>query len=221
MIKTPLIVETASIITHSIIWLHGLGADGSDFASIVPELNLPKNLGIRFIFPHAPVRPVTLNGGYLMPAWFDIYSISERSQHDKIGLEQSEKFIHSLIENETNQGIATQNILLAGFSQGGTMALFTGLRYPKSLGGMIGLSTYLPPLEEVPLSPSTTNAQTPIFLCHGEADGIVPLQLGLNTYHNLKKHHFNVTWLTYPMQHTVCTAEIRDIAHWIIKQCST
>ena len=221
MMQEPIIIETSPQITHSIIWLHGLGADGHDFAPIVSELKLPKNLGIRFIFPHAPIRPVTLNGGIPMPAWFDIHAISERAPVDRAGILQTETVLHALMAEQIAQGIAADHLFLAGFSQGGAMALFTGLRYEKPLAGILGLSTFLPLSDQVLAHSDLKKKQTPVLLCHGEQDSIVSYALGLKTYQNLLQNELNVQWLSYAMPHTVCATEIGDIAKWLVKHCQT
>lgn len=201
----------------SIVWLHGLGADGNDFASLVPMLNLSPELSIRFVFPNAPHRPVTLNGGYVMPAWYDIYGLKGDSEEDEAGILHTEKMIADLLEQEQQAGINSNRIILAGFSQGGAMALFTALRYPKPLAGIMGLSTYLPLANQLLTTFSTENARTPIFLGHGELDDLVPVSWGQFSYESLKKLGHQVEWHAYPTNHSVASQEIVDIAHWIEK----
>lgn len=196
---------------RSIIWLHGLGADGNDFVPMAQELNLPEELGIRFVFPHAPIMPITLNGGYEMRAWYDISSTLLDTRIDTQGIARSMKEIEKLIVEEENRGIPTKNILLAGFSQGAAMALTTGLKYKKPLAGIIALSGYLPPDNDIP-QPSYP---LPIFIGHGTFDPIVPIQLGKKAATLLKDLHYDVTWQSYPMPHTVCLDEIKDISAWI------
>lgn len=200
----------------SIVWLHGLGADGHDFTSIVPQLNLP----LHFVFPHAPLKPVTINNGYVMRAWFDIYSMQINQRIDTIGIADSVKIVEQLIENEQRKGIPTEKIILGGFSQGSVIALMTGLSYSKKLGGIIGLSGYLPNAAQVLANKSQANQAIPVFLAHGTEDAIVPFILGKKTEAALKQHGIPVTWHDYPMPHSVCTQEIQDILNWLIKQIS-
>lgn len=198
---------------HTIIWLHGLGADGNDFAPIVPELHLPAALGVRFIFPHAPIRPVTINNGYEMRAWYDIASLAIAGQVDHAGIAESNAFVHDLIEKEVARGISTENIMLAGFSQGAVIALTTGLTYPERLGGIMALSGYLPP--EALQKAHVANQSTPLFLAHGQDDPVVPFMLGEAALTALKAAGYAVEWHAYPMPHSVCPAEINDISLWI------
>ncbi|MGB6976623.1 MAG: carboxylesterase [Gammaproteobacteria bacterium] len=199
----------------SIIWLHGLGADGHDFANIVPELHLPPELGVRFVFPHAPLRPVTINGGMRMPAWFDIYGLNEHSPIDEVGIRETQQAIQQLIEHEIATGIPSSRIVLAGFSQGGAVALVVGLTFPQPLAGILGLSTFLSAHVDLTKIVHPANQATPIFLTHGTFDPIVPLSLGEWTRDALSKTCTSVTWHTYPMAHQVCPAEISDIAVWL------
>lgn len=197
----------------AVIWLHGLGADGYDFAPIVPQLKLT-DLPIRFIFPHAPVRPVTLNRGMLMPAWFDIHEIAPAAKQDVEGIEKAYQQIVELIEDQHQQGIAYENIVLVGFSQGGALALYTGLRFPKTLAGAMGLSTYLPmiaSLKEALITPK----HLPIFLAHGTEDPIVPIEAGFMTEELLTSQGYKVSWHTYPMAHQLCSQEVKDIGDWL------
>ncbi len=210
------IIEHQPPVQASIIWLHGLGADGHDFAGIIPQLQLPKQLGIRFIFPHAPVRPVTLNNGFAMRAWYDIYSLNNLHKEDRAGIQTSEEAIRRLIQQQRDLGIPTSRIILAGFSQGGALALHTGLRYPQRLAGIMGLSTYLPLLPYFTEAHSE-NQQTPIFLAHGEFDQVLPLALGELTRDHLLQSGYHVDWFSYPMGHEVSLAEIVDINRWIQK----
>lgn len=204
----------------SVIWLHGLGADGHDFADIVPQLHLPDDLSLRFIFPHAPIRPVTINANMRMRAWYDIYSLNDLTQEDAAGIVQTEQSIHELIQQEIDQGISSDRIILAGFSQGGAMALFTGLRYPKPLAGLLALSTYLPLAEQFAQSLNPANQKTAIFMAHGKQDPVLPFALGQQTYELLKKLHYPIEFHTYPMAHQVCAEEINAIGQWLIKQFS-
>lgn len=205
----------------AVIWLHGLGADGHDFVNIVPQLNLPDDLAIRFIFPHAPVRPVTLNGGMAMRAWFDIYGLSRLSKIDDKGIKTADASIGELIIEAHESGIAFENIVLAGFSQGGALALYTGLHFPQRLGGILALSTYLPVSESVTLPQPFPNQKTPIFMAHGEYDPIVALDLGVASKGIIQRLGCTVDWRTYPMEHSVCMEEIQDIGLWFQKVLGT
>ncbi len=201
--------------TGSVIWLQGLGASGHEFANVVPELHLDANLSLRFIFPHAPERAVTINQGYRMPAWYDITGFDLSSREDEVGLGQSELQIHDLIQREVNRGIDTENIILAGFSQGGATALFSGLRAAYPLKGLIVLSAYCPVVHTVTSTRSPANAKTPIFVGHGRMDDVVPHQWGMATVRFLKEWEYSVTWKDYAMPHSVCPEELRDIGQWI------
>ena len=202
---------------HSIIWLHGLGANGHDFDPIVPELNLPASLKIRFIFPHAPVHAVTINGGIVMPAWYDLPSPQLERGEDGAGIHRSQQYIEALIRRENSRGVATHNIILAGFSQGGAIALHTGLRHPQRLAGILALSTYLPLVQTVRDEASEANRQIPILLAHGSHDPIIPLRLGEDSCHYLQQLGYQPEWKTYFMEHSVCPDEIQDIGHWLSK----
>lgn len=199
--------------SHSVIWLHGLGADGHDFEPIVNELNLTQN--IRFIFPHAPSMPVSINNGIVMPAWYDIRSAQIDQTQDADGIKKSQRAILNLIEREIERGVKSQNIILAGFSQGGAITLHTALRYEKPLAGIMGLSTYLPLVESVENEIHIANKNTPIFLAHGEHDPVIPLQLALNTQTTLKTLGYDAELKKYQMEHSVCPLEIDDISDWI------
>lgn len=201
----------------SVIWLHGLGADGHDFADIVPALKLPETLGTRFIFPHAPVRPVTLNAGFPMRAWFDIIALQLNAPQDLSGMKATQQLIEKLIAKEIQVGIPANKIVLAGFSQGGAMALYCGLRYDKTLAGMLGLSTFLPTIDKLAQEKHTANQHTPIMLMHGTYDNVLPIQFAELCRDELKKLDFNVSWRSYPMSHEVCMQEIQDISNWLQK----
>lgn len=209
-------VTTAEQPDTAIIWLHGLGADGHDFEPMVPELQLERVLPARFVFPHAPVRPVTLNGGMAMRAWFDIVSLERDAAVDREGLEASRQTIEALIERENQRGIPTDRIVLAGFSQGGAAALYTGLRYPDRLAGLIGLSTYLPLADELEQEGSVMNRGLPIFMAHGAQDPVLPPQLGEASYRRLEERGHPVKWRTYPMPHAVCPQELAHIRAWLL-----
>lgn len=200
----------------AIIWLHGLGADGHDFEGIVPELNL--NLAIRFIFPHAPTMPVTINNGMVMPAWYDIKSLQIDQHEDEAGIRRSEKAVIALIENEIQRGIPSERIILAGFSQGGAIALHTGLRYNKPLAGIMALSTYIPLTDSLDNEIHPANKEIPILITHGLYDPVIPLQLAEQTNTTLQQFEFSPEFQTYPMEHSICPEEIADISRWIKKR---
>jgi phospholipase/carboxylesterase len=198
----------------SVIWLHGLGADGHDFEPIVPELGLVAHR-IRFIFPHAPAMPVTINGGYVMPAWYDIADPGLFRHQDADGIHRSQHAIQQLVEHEIARGIPSRKIALAGFSQGGAIALQTGLRFSQPLAGILALSTYLPLHDTVPDEASSANREVPILMAHGSADPIVPIDLGRNSRDFLAELGYKVEWREYSMAHTVIQEEIADIAAWL------
>jgi phospholipase/carboxylesterase len=202
-------------VTASVIWLHGLGADGYDFANIVPELKLSPNLPVRFIFPHAPIRPVTLNHGMTMRSWFDIAALDMEAQLDETGLREASTWVDELIQQELQRGIPSERILLAGFSQGGAVVLYAGLRYPQKLGGIIALSTFLPEADKLAHDGNVVNKHTPIFMGHGVADPVVALHWAEFARDALVKLHYSVQWHAYPMLHQLCAQEIRDITLWI------
>ena len=199
---------------YAVIWLHGLGADGHDFEPVVPELGLA-DLPVRFVFPHAPVRPVTVNAGMPMRAWYDIHSPRIEQTEDEAGIRESQAQLEQLIEREIERGIDSQHIILAGFSQGGAIALQTGLRYPKPLAGILALSTYLPLVASLEIERSEANRTIPIFMAHGRADPIVPLHLAEDSRYFLQQAGYTVEWKVYAMQHQVCLDEISDIGSWL------
>lgn len=199
--------------THSIILLHGLGADGHDFEPIVNELHVRQS--IRFVFPHAPSIPVTINNGMSMPAWYDITSTQIDQQPDEMGIKHSEKAILALIERELERGVNSKNIILAGFSQGGAVALHTALRYHKPLAGIMGLSTYLPLENKLESEASAANKTIPILLAHGKHDPIIPIELALNSKRSLEKLNDSIELKQYEMEHSVCQEEINDMSEWI------
>jgi phospholipase/carboxylesterase len=213
-------IETGPSPKGSVIWLHGLGADGHDFEPIVPELRLPPELPLRFVFPHAPVRPVTMNGGRPMRAWFDLTKIGVNQPRDVDGMRASRAAVEDLIARENERGIPTARIVLAGFSQGGAVALFTGLQHPDKLAGIMALSTWLPVEEGLGVEISSGNAATPILYCHGSQDPVVPLILGAQTRNWLTQQGCVVVWHTYPMPHTVSLEEISHIRAWLISVLS-
>ncbi len=201
----------------AVIWLHGLGADGHDFAPIVPELNLPPSACIRFIFPHAPMLPVTINGGYVMPAWYDVKSLDLRQEEDDAGIRASQRLLETLIRREVERGIAPSRIVLAGFSQGGAIALHTGLRHASALAGVLALSTYLPLPHAAMAEASPANARLPLFMAHGTADSVIPLAQGATSRDFLQQMGHPVAWHEYPMAHSVCPQEIADIGAWLAR----
>jgi phospholipase/carboxylesterase len=197
-----------------VIWLHGLGADGHDFEPIVPELGLPPDT-VRFIFPHAPTQPVTLNGGMRMRAWYDLTGIGPDAPEDREGIQANARHIAALIDHEKARGVPAERMIMAGFSQGGAMALHVGLRHPERLAGMIALSSYLPSHETVADEASQANADTPIFMAHGTGDPVLPFELGTNSRDELERQGYNVDWYEYPMQHEVALEEIRALGQWL------
>ena len=207
-------MRTRSAAVGSVIWMHGLGADGNDFASLIPALNLPRDIPINFIFPHAPVRPVTLNMGMKMRAWYDLIAISQDAREDKEGLEEARTIVSKLIENEVQRGIKEENILLAGFSQGGAVALYTGLRHPRPLKGILALSTYLPFVSELASLNHDKNSKPNILMMHGHHDDIVPITLALQSFQHLNAHGYPVEFKEYAMAHQVCPEQIADLSRY-------
>lgn len=199
----------------TILWLHGLGADGHDFQPIVPELVRRGWPAIRFLFPHAPVRPVTVNGGMRMRAWYDIAGMEIAQKQDEIGIRQSMAEIEALIAREGERGVGPANIVLAGFSQGGAIALATAVRRQQPLAGVVGLSTYLPLGAQTAAEASAESRATPIFIGHGRSDPVVPQSLGERTRDYLQQAGYSVAWRSYGMQHSVCAEEIHDLADWL------
>jgi phospholipase/carboxylesterase len=206
-------IETGSRPDAAVIWLHGLGADGHDFEPIVPELNLPREAQIRFVFPHAPVRPVTINGGMEMRAWYDIDPRAPLAGNDDI--RRSAQAIRAIVEEQVAAGIAARRIVLAGFSQGGVIALHLGLRYEQKLAGIMALSTYLHDAERLADELTLDNADTPIFMAHGLGDPMIPVTRAITSREMLKRLSYRVEWHEYAMGHSVCLEEIRDIARWL------
>jgi len=210
-------VETGPNPTFSIIWMHGLGADGHDFEPLVPELlevGLPT---LRFVFPHAPVRPVTINNGYQMRAWYDIIGIDNRSAEDFEGINASAQSIAALIQRENERGIPTNRIIIAGFSQGGAMALHIATRYPQAFAGVIALSSYLPVARELPAAHNPANLGTSIFMAHGSQDPVVPIALGQLSREAIEAVGYGVEWHTYLMPHSLCPDEIAHLKTWMAR----
>ena len=210
-------IESAPQPTAAVIWLHGLGADGNDFAGLVPELDLSACPPIRFVFPHAPSLPVTINGGYVMPAWYDIRGSDLVSRQDDAGIRHSASAIEALIEHEASRGIPYENIVLAGFSQGCAMALHTGLRFGHRLAGIMALSGYLPLADTFATERHPANAKTPIFMAHGSMDPVVVPARGETSRDLLNSLGHTVQWHSYPMQHSVHPLEIADIAVFLAR----
>jgi len=213
-------LQTGESPVGSVIWLHGLGADGHDFEPIVSELRLPPDLPLRFVFPHAPVRPVTINGGMAMRAWYDILGLDRDAATDEAGIRESADILNALIAREQERGIPAERIVAAGFSQGGAIALHAALRFPGRLAGLMALSTYLPMPDrfeaEVLDNPACGPRDLPIFMAHGSFDPMLPMQLGQRSAALLEQSGFSVEWHDYPMAHAVCGEEIEDIRSWLL-----
>jgi phospholipase/carboxylesterase len=209
-----IVIETSQPIKHCVIWLHGLGADGHDFAPIVPDLHMPNT---RFIFPHAPHKPVTMNNGYEMRAWYDLFGLSMQHKQDEAGMREMQKNIEALIANEVAQGISESNIVLAGFSQGGAMALFTALRHPKRLAAVLALSTYVSLKEKLGEEANPANKDVPILMAHGSFDSVITLDTCLVSRNLLESLNYKLEWHEYPMAHSVCAEEIDDISRFLSK----
>jgi phospholipase/carboxylesterase len=210
---SSIIKETSQNPNTAIIWMHGLGADGNDFVDIIPELGLPQSAAIRFIFPHAPIMPVTINGGYEMRAWYDITDMDLGQNPDIDGIENNSKLVTELVDAEIEKGINSEKILLIGFSQGGVIALHTATRYPKKLAGAASLSSYFPTANTMPLG--GINSKIPVFFGHGNFDGVVPAALGQKAFDFLKSNGNIVERYTYNMQHSVCLEELKSLGAWI------
>ncbi len=200
---------------HVIIWLHGLGASSNDFPPIVPELGLDPKRAIQFIFPQAPDRAITINGGMRMPGWYDIKGMSIEDKQDAVGMAESQAMVDDIIQAQITAGIASENIILAGFSQGGAVTYFAGVRSEFKLGGLLALSTYLPFLEDTESAQKEANKQTPIFASHGTHDPVVPLSLGRSSVDALAALGYDIRWQTYPMEHQVAMEQIIEIGKWI------
>jgi phospholipase/carboxylesterase len=198
-----------------IIWLHGLGADGHDFEPLIPQLGLVDALGVRVVLPHAPPRPVTINSGMVMPAWYDISAADFSRGEDSEGIRESEQQLHALIQREVDNGIPTQRIVLAGFSQGGAIVLHTGLRYPQPLAGLLVLSSYLPLADTLAAEAAAANSKVPIMMAHGTHDPVVPVRLALQSRDRLQQLGYRVNWHSYPMQHALCPEEIGELRDWL------
>ena len=206
-------IRTGDAPELAVVWLHGLGADGHDFEPIVPELKV--ELPVRFVFPHAPVRRVTINGGMPMRAWYDILSFERGAEEDAAGIRASAAAVTALVDREVARGMAPERIVLAGFSQGGAVALHTALREPRPLAGVLALSTYLPLAATLAAERNAANARVPIFMAHGTADAVLPLALAESSRHALTALGYAVEWHVYPMAHSVCLEEVSAIGAWL------
>ncbi len=208
-------IEPKNSATSCVIWLHGLGDSGAGFSPIVPMLELPQHHTIRFVFPHAPEQAVTINQGYVMRAWYDIKGMDLHNRADMAGVLESEKTIHALIQEQVNSGISADKIVLAGFSQGGVISLFTGLRYFQKLAGIMALSCYLPNAESLPTQLHAANKATPILQNHGEQDDVVPMAAGQKAYQLLVNEGYQTQWQSYRMPHSVLPEQLADISKWL------
>jgi len=210
-----IIIETNPEPNAAIIWLHGLGADGNDFVPIVEQLQLPSHYALRFIFPHAPVRPISINQGYAMPGWYDVSSLSIVEQEDEAGIRESSAILKQLCEEQEASGIDSRRIVVAGFSQGGAIALHCGCRYPKPLAGIMALSTYLALPDTLTDEISEYASEVPVFMAHGRQDEVVAYEYGKQAMEQLEAHDIDVHWYEYDMGHSVCIEEINHIRHWL------
>lgn len=213
--ELEVILEPQVPAVASVVLLHGLGADGWDFAPIVGELDLPESLPVRFVFPHAPLRPVTVNNGYVMRAWYDIRSFTPEGRADAAGLAEAGARAAQYVRREAEQGIPASRVVLAGFSQGGAVALYAGLRYPERLAGIIALSSYLPSAQSLATERASANLDVPILMCHGRADPLVLYSMGTESRDALVAQGCAVEWHEYPMQHEVCAEEIAVVGRWL------
>ena len=216
--NTPLqtfVIEPKQAANYSVIWMHGLGATAHDFEDIVPLLQLPAHANVRFVFPQAPTQPITINNGMPMPAWYDIYHLDRLENQDQQGVQASQMAINTLIDLEVNNGMAADHIILAGFSQGGAMALHTGLRYPQKLAGIMALSCYLPVSDLLEAEKHHANDNTPIFVAHGTFDPVLPYILAELSMAELKRHGYTLTTHQYPMGHEMNIDEVNDISTWL------
>ncbi|MGD2113218.1 MAG: carboxylesterase [Gammaproteobacteria bacterium] len=203
--------------TGCVIWLHGLGADGHDFEPLIPQLGIVESLGVRVVLPHAPKRAVTINAGLRMPAWYDVAALDFRFREDDTGIRASQQQLEALIGREISAGIPSEHIVLAGFSQGGAIALHTGLRYPRPLAGILALSTYLPLRDTLTGEAAVANRATPILMLHGTIDPVVPVQLALASRDFLVQQGHDVGWHTWPMAHAVCAEEVAVVSEWLVR----
>ncbi|MEM9171073.1 MAG: carboxylesterase [Pseudomonadota bacterium] len=216
--KDPIVIESAPQPDAAVVLLHGLGADGHDFAPIVNELRLPESCRVRFVLPHAPVQPVTINGGVAMPAWFDILGVDRHAQQDEAGIRKSSAYLDELVDAQMAAGITPERIVMAGFSQGGAIALFTALRRSTPLAGVIGLSTYLPLQPQVVAEHAGLQSSLPVLLVHGTHDPVLPLALAEDACEFISALGYSVQYQTYPMAHQVCMEEITLLRAWLLSQ---
>jgi phospholipase/carboxylesterase len=212
-----IVIKTGDQPTHSIIWLHGLGSDGNDFVPIIKKLNLQSDIHTRFIFPHAPLQPVSINNGAVMRAWYDISGQNLSSDEDVTGIRISQSAVEKLISREKQSGIKPENIVLAGFSQGGAIALHTGLHYPDKLAGILVLSSYLPLADMLVIDAHQSNLSTQIFMAHGHKDTVISPDLAISSKQKLLELGYSVNLNIYQMEHSVCKDEIADISEWLKK----
>jgi phospholipase/carboxylesterase len=208
-------IETAPNPDGAVVWMHGLGADGHDFEPIVPELRLPATMRIRFVFPHAPLRPVTINQGHVMRAWYDVRALAGVRREDEAGVRQSARQIEALLARERQRGIAPGRLVVAGFSQGGAMALHVGLRYADRLAGLLALSCYLPLSNTLPTEAAPANRDVPIFWAHGLHDPMIPQAMAEQGRAQLAELGYQIDWHQYPIPHSVSAEEIADVARWL------
>ena len=222
MIPSPdaVIIQPPAVADASVIWLHGLGADGHDFEPVVPHLGAAVTERTRFLFPHAPERPVTINGGYVMRAWYDVLDADISRRADAAGVHESESILHGYIDAEIASGIPPERIVVAGFSQGGAIVLHGGLRYPQRLAGILGISCYLPLSDGMAEVVAPANAKTPMFMAHGSEDPVIPVGAGEQSRDYLKNLDYDIEWHTYPVPHSVCLEEIEDIGRWLSRVLS-
>jgi len=214
--RDAVVIEPEGKADSSVILMHGLGADGFDFQTLVPELRLPPEPSIRWVFPHAPLRPVTINGGFRMRAWYDIVAIDPSVPEDESGIRESANAIGDLIQTEKKDGIKAQRIVIAGFSQGGAMALFTALRWPERLAGLAAMSCYLPLPDTLAAEAHPSSSTLPVFMAHGTLDPVVPLELGETARDRLRASGYGVSWHTYEMEHGLCMQEVADLREWLL-----
>lgn len=211
---TKTLNATTGPIRHTVIWLHGLGADGHDFVDILPLIT-PDDRAVRYILPHAPMQPITINNYQLTRAWFDIYDLGRMTQEDELGIRRTQLQLNALIQQQIDAGIPATRIVLAGFSQGGAMALFCGLRFPHRLAGILGLSTFLPLQEQLQHEYHAAQSNTPILMMHGETDPLIPIHFAQSCYHTMRAVHTPIEWKTYPMSHEICMPQLQQIKDWL------
>ncbi|MHB8741620.1 MAG: alpha/beta hydrolase [Sulfuricaulis sp.] len=213
--ESPVEVETGAQPAASVIWLHGLGADGHDFEALIPELRLPPQPPWRFVFPHAPYRPVTINGGHVMRAWYDIAMTARGFEQNAGQIRESEKILHDLIQAEIERGTPSERIVLAGFSQGGAIALHTGLRYSKPLAGIMSLSAPVPFIEELMSDVNPVNKALPIYMAHGTDDRMIPFSMAQQAHRVMAERGLSIEWHSYVTGHSIASEEILDISRWL------